>query len=242
MKHLRLIIPIICVLIGITAVSAQENQLSLRLNRDFGSGFGTQIRGAFSLRVEGPDNLVRVEFFIDNTLIGETSEAPFRFQIRTSNYEDGTHIMSATGYTNDGQILQSNQIQRQFISTQQSTNKTLLIVIPILVLSFGGTILSSWIANRNRRQAGKPTVNGPLGGTICKNCGQPFAIHWWSLRLVTVRADRCPHCGKWSLVQRAHPDVLNAALDEKKTAVSPTSLPSADDNLKRNLDDSRFTD
>ena len=242
MKHIRLLLLFVVLLLGKTAVFAQEDQLTIRLNRDFGSGFGTQIRGTFSIRVSGPDNLERVEFFIDDERIGEDNEIPFRLQFRTSNHENGIHTMKAVGYTTNGQELVSNRITRQFISASQSTNKALWIIVPILVLGLGGRFLSSWIANRGRRESGKPVVNGPLGGTFCPKCGEPYAIHLWSLRLVTVRADRCPHCGKWAIVHRAHPDDLNAALDEKETAVSTPPSTQTNDDLKDLLDDSRFTD
>ncbi|KAA3660015.1 MAG: hypothetical protein DWQ04_20680 [Chloroflexi bacterium] len=242
MKPIRFFLIFVAILFTATAVFAQENQLSLRLNRDFGSSFGTQMRGTFSFRVDGPATLQRVEFFIDDVLIGEDNETPYRFQFRTSNFEIGPHTMKAVGYTNDGQALISNQIQRQFISASKSTNTALMIIVPILVLSLGGGLITSWIANRGRRKSGKPVVDGPLGGTFCPKCGEPYAIHLWSLRLITVRADRCPHCGKWGIVHRANPDDLNAALDEMETAVSPTLQPNPDDNLKQSLDDSRFTD
>jgi len=121
------------------------------------------------------------------------------------------------------------------------------IVIAILVLTLGGRLIASWIANRDRRLAGKPAISGPLGGTICPKCHRPFAIHLWSIRLVVVRLDRCPHCGRWSFVQRVHSDILAAAEDAmfQEMAGSADSRITKSDEAeawRRQLDDSRFED
>ena len=52
---------------------AQEEApaLSLRLNRDFGYGSGLQIQGRLSYRVDAADDVVRVEFLLDDEVIGE---------------------------------------------------------------------------------------------------------------------------------------------------------------------------
>lgn len=124
---------------------------------------------------------------------------------------------------------------------------TLWVVIAILGLSLGGRQLASWIANRDRRLAGKPAISGLLGGTICPKCHRPFAIHLWSIRLVVIRLDRCPHCGRWSFVQSVHPDILaaaeDAALQEMAgSADSHTAEPDEAAAWRRQLDDSRFED
>lgn len=123
-------------------------------------------------------------------------------------------------------------------------NSILWILIPILVLSLGGRMVASWIANRDRRQTGKPIISGPLGGTICPKCHRPFAIHLWSIRLVLARLDRCPHCGRWSFVQRVHPDVLDAAADamNQVAVTNPDTEPDEAETWRRRLDDSRFED
>jgi hypothetical protein len=69
-------------------------------------------------------------------------------------------------------------------------------------------------------------------------------MHIWGLNVVTGKYDRCPHCGKWSLVRRAHPDVLQSAAEafaeaDAATAVSPPT-PNDEDALRKQLDDSRF--
>jgi hypothetical protein len=155
--------------------------------------------------------------------------------------------VSAIGYTDDGRQLQSPTIQRQVVSDRDSSRPTLWIVILILVLSLGGRLISSWIANRGNKAVNQPAVTGPFGGTLCPQCGRPFAMHIWGFNVVVGKYDRCPHCGKWSLVRRVHPDILRNAAEafmadeaDEETAV-PRSTDDPDSFTKR-LDDSRFDD
>lgn len=140
----------------------------------------------------------------------------------------------------------SSPFSQAFAQEDGTTDRTIYIVIIIVALSLGGRAVSSWIANRNRQQVGLPPIHGPLGGTICPHCAKPYAIHLWSFKLVLSRFDRCPHCGKWKVVKRYPPDVLDAsaeammAAQKGETAVSPPLA--ADEQLHKNLDDSRFDD
>ncbi|MFQ5421664.1 MAG: Ig-like domain-containing protein [Anaerolineae bacterium] len=228
----------------VTAVPAlaQDESLSLRLSRDFGYSLGGQIQGAFSFRVSGPDDLSRVLFFVDGEQVGEDSEAPFRLQFRTETYGLGSHTMSAAGFTSDGRELQSNQIRREFVSGSDSTTIALWIIIPILVIAIGGRILSARIANRRQKGQGQPAVHGAFGTAVCPKCGKPFAMHIWGFNVVAGKFDRCPHCGKWSLVRRAHPDAVQQAIDAmtKDEMVSNTPSLAPEEELRKKLDDSRF--
>ncbi|MBE2202100.1 MAG: Ig-like domain-containing protein [Anaerolinea sp.] len=219
--------------------------LKLSLRRDFGYGNGANIQGTFSFRIDGPDNLQRVVFFIDDTAIGSDTEAPFRLQFKTDNYALGVHTLSAVGYTHDGQEINSNRITRNFVSASEAGNFLIWIIVPLLILSLGGRMVVAWLANRGRREADKPILSGPLGGTICARCKRPFAIHLWSLRLVTFRIDRCPHCGKWQHVQRMPDELLQTAVAAATEAAAKAAQPHTADpdetaKQRRQLDDSRF--
>ncbi|WP_420629947.1 Ig-like domain-containing protein [Candidatus Leptofilum sp.] len=249
MNWLKRWIVVCTLLLGLVAVGtvvAQEaDQLELRLSRDFGAGFGTSIQGRFSFRVDGPDNLETVSFYIDDQLVGEDSEAPFRLQFETDNYPLGTHTLYAIGRTTDGKELQSNQLSRNFISSSSSNRTVLLIVVPILVISLGGGLLVTWIANRGRKgsSSDRANVHGPFGGTICPKCNKPFARHIWGLNLGLSKFDRCPHCGKWSLVRALPADELDTAVQAMEAEAKQNQpKPPADDedNWHKRLDDSKF--
>lgn len=244
---LWLIVALTIVFRGGTAVAQSENELTLSLSRDFGTGLASGIQGTFSYRVSGPDDLVSVSFYMDDQLIGEDSEAPFRLQFKTDNYAVGVHTLYATGVTQDGRELTSNTISRNFLSRSEANRSMVTIVVPILLLAVGGVILRVWLTNRDNKTHGTAlaNVNGPFGGTICPKCGKPFARHIWGINLVAGKYDRCPHCGKWSLVRAMHPDVLQAAVEalQEAEAAQNQSQPGDPDDPNRwrkRLDDSRF--
>jgi hypothetical protein len=63
--------------------------------------------------------------------------------------------------------------------------------------------------------------------------------------LGTHKFDRCPYCGKWSLVRRASKEELEAAeLTEIEAAQAGAYKPdiSPEDELRRELEDSRYED
>lgn len=236
--------------VGVRTAAAQaDEELTLSLSRDFGAGFGTNIQGTFSFRVSGPDDLTSVTFYIDDQLVGQDSEAPFRLQFKTEDYPLGVHTLHATGLTQDGSELTSNNLTRNFISGSSAGRTTLYIIVPIILLALGGRLLSSWIANRGRKSNSVSgiKVHGPVGGTICPKCNKPFARHIWGLNLVVGKFDRCPHCGKWSLVQAMPPDVLDAAVAAMQQAEAAQTQTTSNDieneeRWRKRLDNSRFDD
>ncbi|NOX60535.1 MAG: hypothetical protein GXP42_01080, partial [Chloroflexi bacterium] len=70
----------------------------LSLRRDWGyGGFAGDIQGTFTMKVEGPDDLVSVDFYIDDQLIGTDTEPPWRLRFVTDDYPLGVHELRAVG-------------------------------------------------------------------------------------------------------------------------------------------------
>lgn len=231
---------------GATLSLAQEDApaLELRLSRDFGMGIGSNIQGTFSYRVSAPDDVVRVVFLLDGEPVGEVTEAPFRFQFQTDDFPEGPHTLSAVGYTAAGEALRSNSVTRNFLAgeaSQQARNWIIGGVVVIIVLSLGVSFAASMLSSRS----GKVAVSGAFGTAVCPNCGKPFARHAWGLNLVVGKLDRCPHCGKWNLVQRASPAQVEAAMELLGDNAGETAVPTPltqEETLRKRLEDSRYTD
>jgi hypothetical protein len=226
---------------------AQE-QLTISLHRDFGyGGFGNDIQGLFSIRVNGPTDLAQVEFYIDGQSMGISKESPFTFQFNTDTYPIGLHQITAVGTTAAGQQLSSNVVEVNFVSASQGWKSALGIIIPILVIVFGGMLLAAVIPGLlGRKPKGRgvvPTSYGVYGGAVCPKCGKPFARHWYGINLGFKKLDQCPHCGKWSFVSRATPQELEIAAAKMQAAPTP-ELPkqSEEELLRKEVDDSRFMD
>jgi len=125
MKTNRVWFVLLTILLTAVSALAQNDDLSLRLSRDFGYSLGGRIQGKFSFRVTGPDDLERVVFLVDGEQVGEDTKPPFRLQFRTETFSLGSHTLSATGFTSDGRQLQSNQLHREFVSGNNSTSTIL---------------------------------------------------------------------------------------------------------------------
>jgi len=82
-----------------------------------------------------------------------------------------------------------------------------------------------------------------MGGAICPKCQRPFAIHLYGINLGLGKFDRCPYCGKWSVVRRTSLQNLRAAEEaELARAQEADRIPgmSEEEKLKKQLEDSKF--
>lgn len=225
---------------------AQGQTLNLSLSRDFGyGGFNGDIQGTFSLHASCPSTLTRVVFFIDDTQIGEATKAPFALQFVTDNYPLGTHSLYAIGYTSDGSQIQSTKITSIFVSASAGTQSTVKMVVIILALLLGATLLAAAVPVLTGRKTASLAPGTPrsylLGGAICPKCKRPFAFHIFGVRLLVARLERCPYCGRWSLVHYSSPQELRAAEQaELQSAQAQVPGASAEEKLKKDLDDSKY--
>jgi hypothetical protein len=238
------------------AQAQQEEQLRLSLSRTFGysSGFSSpvmEIQGVFNLRAQGPDDLERVIFYLDDQVINEVTSAPFNLSFTTDPYPLGEHTFSATGYTAGGRELHSNIIRVEFTTAQRGMEVGLKIVGPLFAIIIGAMLLSALVtalAGRNRKPLapGARRSYGPLGGTVCRKCGRSFALEFLAPNMLVGKLQRCPHCGKWATVRRASPAELEAAeqaeLEAEQGANAPAAELTEEERLRKELDSSRFSE
>ena len=84
-----------------------------------------------------------MQFFLDETLLGEDTEAPFAIQFVTDNYPTGAHVFSAVGYTTDGKQLKSQTISAIFVSKEEGSTAALKMIVPILAVVFGAMAIAA---------------------------------------------------------------------------------------------------
>ncbi len=221
----------------------QTPQLELSLRRDWGySGFAGDIQGTFTMKVEGPEDLVSVDFYIDDQRIGVDTEPPWRLRFVTDDYPLGMHELRAVGHTAAGETLVSNTLKREFAPASRGWAVALKIIIPVILFS----LLIGLIAIVIERKRGKTRRGyGFFGGAVCPHCGYPFARHWWAPNLGTMKYDRCPNCGRWSRVGLASADELaraEAAFFGQEEAPAATTELSDEEKLRRRLEESRYED
>ena len=231
------------VLVLTVPVLAQEEipELEIKLNRDFGyGGFGNDIQGLFTIKVSGPDDLEKVEFYIDDTLLGTDEVPPFRIQFNTDNFDCGVHQISAVGTLADGTELRSRQITSEFVSGDQVMDFLVPVLGLIALVTVGAAVLPMLTGKKG--QAGPIGEYGPAGGAVCPRCQFPFSRHWLSPNLAVGKLVRCPHCGKWAIRARASYADLAAAEERLRSSRKESGPAEVDpeESLKRALDDSRF--
>lgn len=224
---------------------AQTGQLTLIMSRDWGyGGLNGDIEGLFSMRVNGPVDLRRVDFYIDNSQIGEVVQAPFNLLFNTDNYPLGIHRLYAIGYSTSGQKYSSNVVNGNFVP-KQSSLKIILPIIGIVVVVMLLSALVPVFANRGKRAnipLGAERKYGSGGGGICPKCNRPFALPLFSPHLGFSKLAFCPFCGKWSLVKVESINQLREAEKAELNSTKPDneSEGSDEEKLSKEIDDSKY--
>lgn len=247
MKKIRfaLLLVLTLSLLAVPAALAQSEDLKLTMSRDWGyGGLNGDIQGLFSMHVSGPDPLVKVEFYIDETKIGEDTEAPFALSFTTDNYDIGVHTMFAVGFTSDGQELRSNSITANFVP-EQAVGKFLIPIFGVVLIAILGSTLIPFLATRNKKPVqlplGEERSYGVGGGGICPKCKRPFALPLFSMNLAFSKFARCPYCGKWSVVRVQSLNTLREAEKaELEWGKAEVKEETEEEKLRKILDDSKY--
>ena len=250
MKKIFLIVVLLSMVFlpGVAAAQSEDETspdtetLTLRLSRDWGYGAGGQIQGKFSLRVDGPDDIVKVDFIIDGVVVQTLTEMPFRYQFSTDEFPAGIHTLTAVGYRSDGSSIQGTEFVRQFLSADEARSSTMKIVLPLLLvvgaISLVG-ILGPVLMGRGKEF--KPGQYGAAGGAVCPRCQFPYSRNVMAPNMLVGKLQCCPHCGKWAIVPRASQSALEAAEERwAREGTSSVIAPSEDEKSQQMLDDSRY--
>lgn len=232
--------------------SIQDDQLQIRMRRNWGYSSGSgDIQGTFTISASGPENLSRVVFYLDDQVLGEANSPPYELRFVTDDYPLGPHQIFAVGSTAAGEEIESNTVQVEFVPANEGWQAAGRIIIPIVVVVLGAiglAVVVPLVFSRGKKEQlppGAPRNYGYYGGAICPKCSRPFSRHIYGLNLGLHKFDRCPYCGKWSLVRRASKDELEAAETAELTAAQEGIFQpqiSEEDALRRDLEDSRFED
>lgn len=238
---------------GMIGATAQPDaNLELRMRRNFGySALSTNdIQGTFTLTATGPANLDFVIFYVDDLELGRAEQIPFQVRFSTESYPLGEHLLSAVGRTASGETLKSAPISVTFVSAGEGFKAGMQLLIPMLVLILGAVSLSmlATIAGSKKLQRlppGAPRTYGFAGGAICPRCRRPFSRHTLSPNLLVGKLERCPFCGKWTVVAAAPPALLRQAelaeIDDS-SAEAPPEAASSEGDLQKALEESRYQD
>ena len=224
---LMVLILLVLIFSPVLAQTSEEPLYRLNINRDFGYGAGADIRGLFTLRIVGPEDLASVSYFIDDQLMTEVDESPFTYQFNTSQYPFGSHDLTAVVTNTSGEKFTTPARHMNFVSPEEEAAGMKNIVGPIILLLVGIMVvvgLAQFAVMRKRNPNGvAPGTQrnyGYAGGSICKHCGRPTPRHIWGFNIAIGKFDRCENCGKWSVMQAASYEILRAAEISEQTTES----------------------
>jgi hypothetical protein len=246
LKRTTLALLFLALLACVQPAHAQDGEppLSFGLSKDFGYALGSSIQGTFSVHVTEEESLTQIALLIDGQQIDIDDEPPFRIRFSTSDFTPGTHSISVIGITTDGQEISSQAISVDFLSAEQARSQTINLIVPLLGIVLVIMVLSTLapvLLGRGKRRF-QPGSYGAAGGAICPRCELPFSRNYFSLNLLVGKLERCPHCGKWSIVRRASNTDLEAAEARYLATMEPGALQQEDEesHLRRMIDDSRY--
>jgi hypothetical protein len=225
-----------------TGVALAQAELSLELHRDFGFDWGGQIQGKFTLEAGAPEGLARVVFLLDGDVMGEALQAPYAVGFHTGDHALGWHTLSAEALTSDGRQMVSEELRREFVAADVGPKFAVRLAVPLLGIIAVLMVVFAVVPTIGGRAAFHLGRYGSAGGTVCRRCSLPFSRHLLSPILGFGRLERCPHCGRWSIVMRADPRALAEAEARFASSGVPTLPASDDDRLHQQIDDSRFLD
>jgi DNA-directed RNA polymerase subunit RPC12/RpoP len=246
-KRIRLsaLIAVAISLVVVSVAFAQADRVQLSLSKISGIGLGGQIQGLFQLSVSGNSSLTAVTYYLDGKEMGTVSQSPYSLQFYTDSYTPGQHQFTATGRTSGGQTLGSNTITAEIVSFSQGWTSVVRLLWPILIvviIVLGVGIAVPLLSARSGRhyEPGAERNYGVVGGTICGRCGRPYALSFFSLRLLVGRLSRCPYCGKWALARPASREALRAAEHAELQNAPVVHEESPEQKLKKKIEESRM--
>lgn len=118
---------------NVLTVQAQPS-LSISFYKNNGYGWGNDINGIFTMNTETSDDVAYIEFYLDGNLLGNCTEAPFKWRFDTNDYELGLHTLKAVAYDAQGNNATS-QVERNFVEPQTGLLTVIIAVsvgVPIV--------------------------------------------------------------------------------------------------------------
>jgi len=223
-----------------TIPAGAQETLTLGLNKNFGFFWGNQIQGNFTLRAEGPADLVHVVFLIEGRPVGEATQAPFQVAFHTGSFSLGEHALSARGETAGGDRLSADTLHLEFVSPDVGAQFALRLVAPLLALLAVVMLAATAGPMLFGRGKFRPGHYGAAGGSVCLRCRLPFSRHVLAPNLMFGKLERCPHCGRVGIARRASADELSAAEARLAGEGAPPPPVSETEQLSRQIEDSRY--
>jgi hypothetical protein len=90
-------------LLASLAPSNAEPALSISFYKNNGYGVGNDMQGQWTINAKVSENTTHVEFYVDDQLQLDDTQAPFAWQFNTENYTEGGHTLKVVAYDSAGE-------------------------------------------------------------------------------------------------------------------------------------------
>lgn len=226
------------ILVFSEAQAQSTSPWTLKLVRDFGYGSGSDIQGRMTLYLGGDlSTITKVVYYMDDEIMAEVLQEPFKLAFNTDDYGPGVHEMRAEISSNDGKVTLAGPIVYNFLSASDSGERTTTMIVIIIGITLAAMGLSWFISSRQK--GGVSATGGMYGLAVCNRCGKTFPRSFFGMNIVVGKFERCPHCGKWQITRRASPMEIAWADQQSHPEETPKV---AEKPEKDDLDESRFID
>ncbi len=134
-----------------TEANAQPT-IELKFHKDIGySSFGNDAQGNWTARVTVSADTTRVEFYLDDTLQRNDTEAPFSWPYNTDSYPNGLHTIKAIAY-DQNENAATAEAQQNFVPFPADF-MTDTIAIAAVAIAVAAVIAVIKIKRTNRKAA-----------------------------------------------------------------------------------------
>lgn len=216
-----IVLAALCLLVS--PAMASEEPYSLVFKREFGVGMPGAVQGHMSMTIKGNlDAVEKVVYMIDGQEMASMTAPSLKFQFNTDDYPAGKHTFYALVTTKTGETKQTAPISVSFIAADEAGALTRNIFIGLGAILLMAALVSVLLTKRQveASKAEGVSADGLWGAAICPKCGQAFTRTVVGLNLIGSRYEPCPHCGKWSMTQRATKDEIERSERELKASIA----------------------
>ena len=248
-NRVAFIVAIVVLFLVVSPVLASDGDYSLVFKREFGVGLPGAVQGRMSVTIKGDlDAVDTVAYMIDAQEMAVVTAQSLKFQFNTDDYPAGEHSFYALVTTKTGELKQTAPIMMKFIAADEARTLTRNVFLGIgailLVVVLAGVLLAKRQVKASKAHG--VSTAGLWGAAVCPKCGRAFTRTLVGLNLLFKRYEPCPHCGKWSVTQRATAQEVDQAERKLKAAIAEdlpesASLTERDDVLDQ-LEESKYTE
>ena len=112
--------------------SAAAPSVSISSYKNNGYGWGNDMGGMWTFTAEVSEDVVFVEFYLDNQLQFNSTDAPFNWQFNTADYSLGEHMFRFVAY-DSSRLTATTEKQANFVE-YSFTDALVIIVVAFVVV------------------------------------------------------------------------------------------------------------